>query len=243
MDTKQRILDAAEQMFAEHGFDGASLRSITGAAGVNLAAVNYHFKSKEALVQAVLARKLGPINRRRMELLDAYEAEAGSKPVALEKLLYAMIGPMLLMDTAPASAGMRFGTVMGRVYLERDVKLQRLLIEELRDVIRRVVGAIRRTLPGLPPQELYWRLFFTIGAVSHTLAASDMLTLISGGACEPSDPESTLERLVAYVVPAFRAPLPERLQKEVRRKKGVVAAGNVRRQRQKAEGGPADRRL
>lgn len=109
MDTKQRILDAAEQLFAEHGFDGASLRAITGIAGVNLAAVNYHFKSKESLIQAVLARKLGPINQRRLALLDAYEADAGSKPVPLEKIVHAMIGPMV--RPVPAAGGMSFGTV------------------------------------------------------------------------------------------------------------------------------------
>jgi len=76
-DTKDRILDVAERLFAEHGFANTSLRSITAEAGANLAAVNYHFQSKDALIQAVFARRLGPLNQARLEMLDAAEARAG----------------------------------------------------------------------------------------------------------------------------------------------------------------------
>jgi AcrR family transcriptional regulator len=208
MDTKQRILDAAEQLFAQHGFHGASLRAITATAGVNLAAVNYHFQSKEALIQAVLARKLGPINRRRFALLDALETEAGAKPVPLEKIVRAMIEPMLSTAGESPDGAMSFGTVMGRLYIERNYRIQRILVAELRQAIRRFFTATRRALPGLPPEELYWRLFFTIGAVTHTLSAPRMLSLISGGACSLSDVGNALERLVAYVAAGLRAPLP-----------------------------------
>ena len=208
MDTKDRILDAAEHLFARHGFQGASLRAITAAAGANLAAVNYHFRSKDALIQAVLARKLGPINRQRFALLDAFEAEAGSGPVPLEKLVRAMMEPMLRSAGETAGGSMSFGAVMGRMYLEENDQIQRLLVAELRDVIRRFLKAIGRTLPGVPLDELYWRIFFTVGAVSHTISAPRMLGLISGGACSPSDVESSLERLVNYVVAGLKAPLP-----------------------------------
>ncbi len=223
MDTKQSILDAAEQLFAEHGFDGASLRSITSVAGVNLAAVNYHFKSKEALIQAVLARKLGPINRRRLDLLDAIEAEAGAKPAPLEKLVTAMIGPLVRPDAEAASGGKWFGTVMGRVYLERDVTLKRLLAAELQAVIRRFSAAFQRALPGLPAEELYWRLFFSMGVVSHTLGAPGMIEMISGRVCDPSDPDLMLQRLSAYVVSGLRAPLPASLRGKGSRKNAAAA--------------------
>jgi len=206
MDTKQRILDAAEQLFAEQGFDGASLRAITAGAGVNLAAVNYHFRSKDTLIQAVLARRLGPINQQRLALLTEYEAEAGSRPVPLAKIVRAMIGPMVHSVTMAGAGSMSFGKVMGRVYLERNAQLQRLLVAELRGVIKRFLAALHRTLPGLPVEELYWRLFFTVGAVSHTLAAPGMLALISGGASDPSDSDLTLSRLMTYVVAGFKAP-------------------------------------
>ena len=78
MNTKTRLLDTAERLFAHHGIEATSLRTITAEAGVNLAAVNYHFQSKEALMHAVIARRLDPINQRRLAMLDAYEAEAGA---------------------------------------------------------------------------------------------------------------------------------------------------------------------
>jgi AcrR family transcriptional regulator len=223
MDTKQRILDAAERLFAEHGFDGASLRAITAIAGVNLAAVNYHFRSKEALIQAVLARKLGPINRRRLEMLDKYEADAGSKPVPLHKLVHAMIDPMV--RPVPSAAGMSFGTVMGRVYLERNAQLQRLLVAELQEIIRRFSAALHRSLPALTIEEVYWRLFFTIGTVSHTLAAPGLLELVSGGACDPSDLEQTLLRLKVFVAAGLKAPRPARGTSKERRKRQPARHG------------------
>src|SRR6185503_15006764 len=94
-DTKTRILDAAEELFTRHGFEATSLRSLTAAAGVNLAAVNYHFGSKEVLFQAVLTRRLDPMNQERIELLEALEREGGARPPSCEKVLFAMLIPAL----------------------------------------------------------------------------------------------------------------------------------------------------
>ena len=94
-DTKTRILDAAERLFVEHGFEATSLRQLTTAAGVNLAAVNYHFGSKEELFQAVLTRRLDPMNQERIERLEKLEREASGKPLSCEKILFAMLIPAL----------------------------------------------------------------------------------------------------------------------------------------------------
>src|SRR5262245_62123867 len=93
--TKQRILDVAEVQFAEHGYAGASLRGIIAAAHVNLAAVHYHFRSKEALLEAVLLRRAGPLNEERLRLLDALEAQAGNGGAPVEGIIEAFIGPPL----------------------------------------------------------------------------------------------------------------------------------------------------
>src|SRR5574340_767840 len=93
--TKDRILDAAERLFAEHGFNGTSLRMITAAADVNLAAVNYHFRSKETLIEAVYKRRIGPANEKRLRMLDEYEAAAGDGAVPVENILRALVAPML----------------------------------------------------------------------------------------------------------------------------------------------------
>src|SRR5580704_13248627 len=97
MNTKDRILDAAERLFARDGFEATSLRAITTEASVNLAAVNYHFQSKEALVQAVIGRRMGPANAQRLALLDAYEAQAVDAPVPLEKIMDAFLRPVVAM--------------------------------------------------------------------------------------------------------------------------------------------------
>src|ERR1700675_3517531 len=94
-DTKTRILDAAELLFMEHGFEATSLRSLTSAAGVNLAAVNYHFGSKEELFEAVLTRRLDPMNQERIELLTRVEREASGRALSCEKILFAMLIPAL----------------------------------------------------------------------------------------------------------------------------------------------------
>src|SRR5258705_11177243 len=89
-DTKHRILDSAERLFAEYGFAGVSLRAIIADAKVNLAAIHYHYHSKEALFDAVILRRLEPINRERLELLDALERTG--KPT-LEQILEAFFAP------------------------------------------------------------------------------------------------------------------------------------------------------
>src|SRR6266852_4816583 len=89
-DTKTRILDAAEKLIGEKGFEATSLRDITAEAQVNLAAVNYHFQSKDSLIDAVIQRRIEPVNRRRIEMLDT----AGPDP-SVEQIIEAFLGPII----------------------------------------------------------------------------------------------------------------------------------------------------
>src|SRR5712691_4942148 len=107
-DTKTRILDAAEQLFMEHGFEATSLRSLTAAAGANLAAVHYHFGSKEELFQAVLTRRLDPMNAERIELLERVERESTGRPPSCEKILFAMLIPALKLARDEKRGGKNF---------------------------------------------------------------------------------------------------------------------------------------
>ncbi|HYK90913.1 MAG TPA: TetR/AcrR family transcriptional regulator [Acidobacteriota bacterium] len=210
-DTKDRILDTAERLFAERGYDATSLRAITREAGVNLAAVNYHFNSKESLLRALFGRKLGKLNERRIALLDSYEAEAGVKPVALEKIVRAFVEPVLRLGGDPASGGTGFAMLMGRMYSWPSVQLQRVFVSELREQIGRFRAAFRRALPHLPPRELYWRVFFSIGAMAHALAGSGLLAIISDGVCDPADTDGLVERLIGFMVAGLKAPLSARI--------------------------------
>src|SRR5689334_6672408 len=96
-DTKASILDTAERLFAERGYASTSLRTITSAAGVNLAAIHYHFRSKEALLEAVVSRRADAVNSRRLEILDQLRKDAGGRPLPLEQIFEAFLGPAFEM--------------------------------------------------------------------------------------------------------------------------------------------------
>src|SRR3954463_2779426 len=117
-DTKTRILDAAERLFVEHGFEATSLRSLPTAAGVTLAAVNYHFGSKEELFQAVLTRRLDPMNQERIDLLARVEREAAGPALACEKLLCAMPRRALPPARGEKRGGKDFLRLVGRAYAD-----------------------------------------------------------------------------------------------------------------------------
>jgi len=215
--TKARILDTAERLFAEHGYDATSLRAITREAGVNLAAVNYHFSSKEALLRALFARSLELLNRQRLAMLDAYEAEAGGQPVPVEKIVRALMEPVLRLGGDPGSGGSGFGMLLGRMYSWPSAQVNRIFVAEIREQIERFRSAFRRALPRLPAGELYWRIFFSIGAMAHTLAGSSLLEIISDSICDPMDLDGKVERLIDYVVAGLQAPPPARLREKTRK--------------------------
>jgi len=203
-ETKERILDAAERLFAERGFDGASLRAITGEAAVNLAAVNYHFSSKEALIRAIMARRLGALNRRRLELLDRLEAEAAGGRVPIEDLVRAFAEPVVRLGGRPGEhAGLR--VLLARLYVEPSPAFLGAFADELGGFVRRFAAAFCRALPELPPEVVYWRLTFMVGAVIHSMAAAPLIRLVSGGKCDPADVEAVVAQLTRFLSGGFMA--------------------------------------
>jgi AcrR family transcriptional regulator len=209
--TKHRILDTAEMLFMQQGFDGTSLRVITAAAGANLAAVNYHFGSKEELFEAVLTRRLDPMNQQRVDLLTRYEQEAGSEPVPCERILSALFIPALRLARDPQRGGSNFLRLLGRAYADPSPFIRRFLSEQYAKMIGRFKAAFSRALPHLPPRELSWRLHFMMGALSYTLAGTDALKIIEALApgSERSDDELLLRRLAPFLLAGLTAPLPE----------------------------------
>jgi AcrR family transcriptional regulator len=203
--TKDRILDAAEQLFADRGFANTSLRRITAAAGANIASVNYYFQSKEALIRAVFSRRLVPINKARLEMLDRLEARGG--PLAVEDVLRAFAEPVL--RTPESLRGlMTFGRLIGRMYSDPSDMLSRIFFEEFAELRTRFQAAFQRAIPDLPLEELYWKLHFGIAVFAHTMSGLHRLKTISGGICDISDSAAILERLIAFLAAGFRAPVP-----------------------------------
>jgi AcrR family transcriptional regulator len=206
--TSARILDAAESLFMEHGFEATGLRTITTAAGVNLAAANYHFGSKEALFEAVLIRRLDPMNEARVALLDALERDARGDPLSCEAIIGAMVIPALELARDRERGGKNFLRLLGRAYADPAPFIRQFLARHYAPMIARFKTAFGRTLPHLPQRELSWRLHFLMGALSYTLAGTDVLEIISAlnpGATD--DDELLLRRLGPFLVAGLQAPL------------------------------------
>jgi AcrR family transcriptional regulator len=202
--TKDRLLDAAEELFSDRGIDATSLRAVTSAAGANLASVNYHFESKDGLVRSVFLRRLEPLNNERLELLDALEVTAAGSPIELEAILDAWVMPALRMGQSPE--GKRFKRLLGRIYSEPGDSLQTLLRELFGEILQRFSAAIGRTLPELSVEELMWRVHFMLGAMIHTVADQPSIRALSGGLCDPSDIEGVRRRLIDFVSAGLRSP-------------------------------------
>jgi AcrR family transcriptional regulator len=211
--TKERILHTAERLFAAHGYAATSLRNIIAEAGVNLAAVHYHFHSKEALLEAVILRRSVPANQERLALLDKFEQEAGGNPVPLERVIEAFVSPTFRMSRDPESGGMVFMKLLGRLHAEGDL-LPRILTSQFGGVLERFGMALRQALPDLPQEELFWRLNLAIGALAQTLrGGSKDLERISDLSLSFNS-EMALERLVGFLSAGFRAPLTVRASNE-----------------------------
>ncbi|HET6263263.1 MAG TPA: TetR/AcrR family transcriptional regulator [Usitatibacter sp.] len=206
-DTKTRILDAAESLFMEHGFEATSLRQLTSAAAVNLAAVNYHFGSKEELFQAVLTRRLDPMNQERIDLLERIEREAGGKALSCEKILFAMLIPALKLARDERRGGKNFLRLVGRAYADPAPFIRHFLSGQYAEMIGRYKEAFLKALPHLSRQELTWRLHFVMGALSYTLAGTDALKLFAQVAASDKDnDELLLQRLAPFLVAGLKAP-------------------------------------
>ena len=204
LSTGERILDTAEELFAERGFS-TSLRSITADAGVNLAAVNYHFGSKEALIQAVFTRRLEPLNAERLRLLDVIEAR-GLNDNTLESILEAFIGPAIRMSHDPQGA--TFMRLFGHTLSQRDDRILRLFADRFRALVERFTVALGRTLPHLDSNDLFWRMMFMVGSLAHMMAMSDKMSAVFHDMCRPIDVEQTIGHLVSFVAGGMRADIP-----------------------------------
>jgi AcrR family transcriptional regulator len=203
-DTKATILDAAEVLFAEQGYAATSLRQLTRRAGVNLAAVNYHFGGKEALAKAVLARRIAPINQERLRRLTALTARQRT----VEAIVRAFVEPPLHGGGACGDAGppgARLCRVFGRVSVEQPPFLRPFLAQQFRVVGRRFEAALAVALPGQSAASLWWRLHFVIGAMAHTLQNSAAITHLTQGRCDGNDVDGMVAQLVAFAVGGLRA--------------------------------------
>jgi AcrR family transcriptional regulator len=198
--TKERILTAAEALFAQRGFEGASLRQLTAAAGVNLAAVNYHFGSKDNLVEEVFKRRLDQLNARRLTALKQISGQPGT---TLEDVLAAFIRPAL--DLSHDGGGGLFMRVLARAFAEHDDSLRKFLSENYGHVMRQFTAEFARLLPNLSKEELYWRIDLVTGALTHAMSGFGIIQRKSD-VSETTHREQTAAHLIRFSVAGLRAP-------------------------------------
>jgi AcrR family transcriptional regulator len=194
-ETKKKILDTAERLFGEQGYSETSLRRIISEAGVNLAAIHYHFGSKQDLLDAVILRKAGPLNEQRLGLLDRLEAESAPESVPVDRILEAIIEPAILIEKSP-----EFLRLMGRLHTEG--LMPAIAQRHFQPMIARFYSALCRALPKISHKELIWRAHFAIGAMAYTMASQPERSS-GGGAVSPLH---VSRMLVSFLASGFRAP-------------------------------------
>ncbi|MFL6518970.1 MAG: TetR/AcrR family transcriptional regulator [Chthoniobacterales bacterium] len=209
-DTKVGVLDAAERLFAAHGFKATSLRAITSHANANLGAVNYHFSSKDELILAVLRRRMRPLNAERLALLDKFEADAGGKALPVEKIFEALFRPPLELVAKDRKSGRYFVRLMAQCLAEPGDFLRPLIQEEFAERNRRFHAAMKRSLPRLSSDEVHWRLHFAHGVFMHAIANAHVLELSSGGRCRIRGVKSVLKRIITFCANGSTAPVEKK---------------------------------
>jgi len=187
------------------------MRQITSEANVNLAAVNYHFGSKEGLFHAVLRRRLEGLNQERLRVLDELEAKAAGAPLKPSQIVDAFFGTLLRMAAREGSGGGVFLRLIGRTLTEPGEFIRALLAEEFADVLERYKQALFRALPDVPKEEIVWRFHFMLGATSYAIAGIDTLQLVTDWQTGEAgnDLDKLLPRLMSFLLGGLRAPLPQ----------------------------------
>jgi AcrR family transcriptional regulator len=196
--TRTAILAAAERLYADHGFGDVTLRDIVAEANVNLAAVNYHFGSKDELIAELFVTRSLALNRERLRELRAAE-ETGSARADISDILRALVGPTLRGCLGPERERSTAARFMIRASIESVPPIRRIRNREI-DHLRKFVVAMRRALPDRGDVELYWGLHFALAMAQQTVRDSERLTKLSEGKCDLNDVEGVIARVVDVAV-------------------------------------------
>lgn len=202
--TKERIIEAAEALIAEHGFESVSVRDVTQRARVNVAAVSYHFGSREGLIQAVQELAIRPVLALRMELLDAALKAAGKRAPSVESVMEALIRPLVQQVRSSAVSQALFVKLAGRCMTDGVNQMPQSIKDDIRQTVARFLGVLQRALPDVSPSDLAWRLHFCHGALMETLSRDDVLCEFFPDQPAPKTTEDLLAALVSFCSAGLR---------------------------------------
>jgi len=212
-DTKTKILDAAERLFREQGIGAVSVRAIIGKAGVNIAAIHYHFGSKEVVVKNVVIRLLEPVNSRRLELLDQLEEEYGIEPIPLEKVLEAFLEPLVKMAAEDPARYLSFKELIGRIHAEPNEI--RTFMHLFQDVFNRFFMAIKKVLPELNEQQLLLGFSFTMGALGSMIYKDQLIREHISRESKSMDYKILKNYVIRFIAGGFHSFGPQAHTKEI----------------------------
>jgi AcrR family transcriptional regulator len=197
--TRDRLVSAAERLFAERGYTKVSVRAIAAAAGVNWSLVGYYFRGKEGLLAEVYRRHCSTLNAERLKLL----AEATRGKPKLDRVIEAFVRPALA-EIQGAGRNSSFSRLRAILAAEDSALLEWLVAENFDLSSRTFIAALRKCLPHVPPDEILWRFHFMLGTIYYSVASPQRIKTFSRGRCDPGDLEATLRYLVPFLAAGFR---------------------------------------
>jgi AcrR family transcriptional regulator len=198
---RDRLIAAGELLFAEHSWEAVSVRSLVAAANVNLAALNYHFGSKEGLLREIFAARAKPIVQERVRRLEEIRRRAG--PPSLEEILDAFLHPSLGVDAQ--HGGITFAKLRARLGAAPDEVSREILSSTFDESSRAFLAEIEHILPQIPPLEVRWRFHFLLGTMVYTMANVGRIQSLTEGQCDPSDVDLALRHLVPFLAAGLRS--------------------------------------
>jgi AcrR family transcriptional regulator len=204
-ETRQRILDAAEALFTQHGINGVSLREIAAKADIRISHLQYHFKTREELYHAVFERRILAINEDRLSRLHKIEDESGFDDAHLEGIVRALVEPMVMRAGDTRSGGANYATLLNQVSNEPAEYARRISREFFDPIARVTIKAFLEALPDLDMNSLPWTYIFAVAAMTASISRTDRVKLLSEGACDPLDVDRTVSLLVPFIVGGMRA--------------------------------------
>lgn len=202
--SKRKLLDIAEQLFADKGFEAVSVRDITQLAKANVASVNYHFGSREALLAMVMARYMMPVNEERLARLEIIEKRWSGKVPPLEEIIEAMVRPLVSQVNKSDLSERLFYKLIGRIFSQQSDGLPPVIEEQLVKVNDRFARSFGKALPSLSAEDLAWRIHFVAGGMIHMLSNQDVVQKLSGGAAGSPSMEATLGRFIRFASAGLR---------------------------------------
>ena len=203
-DTRERLLDVAERLFSDQGYEATSGRQITIEAAANIASIHYHFGGKRELLQAVLERRQAPITETRLQRLDALEA-APEQP-SIEEILAAFLEPALFRARHPENPTARISRLVSRLLIEKPKDLDTIVTAPFAGVLLRFLEALTVTVPEVPKAELFIRLQMVVGVLIHIATGLQEAPIVREFESPADDDAATLRPVIAFLAAGFRAP-------------------------------------